>query len=201
MGAECGKDSAGDAARKGFRAERSCLRMPTQSRGHGTRRTCPTCWRRIAVVMNAECGKDSAGDAARKGFRAERGSGPQIMGLTQMEDKWGRRPRRPFLSPGATGCRPARARCSNRPAEIAKASALCSGGFYHPRERAASPFTAPFDRPGCPPDQTEGNRGDKPLGSSRRQDRGGKPLGSSRCQDRGGKPLGSSRPGGAASAA
>ncbi len=46
--------------------------MPTQGRGHGTRRTCPTFSRRIAVVMNAECGKDSAGDAARKGFRAER---------------------------------------------------------------------------------------------------------------------------------
>ncbi|GEM_PF-2337838 len=52
MEVECGKDSAGDAARKGFRAERtrvrpgkdsgterSYLRMPTQSRGHGTRRS------------------------------------------------------------------------------------------------------------------------------------------------------------------
>ena len=37
--------------------------------------------------MDAECGKDSAGDAARKGFRAERGSGPQIMGLTQMKNR------------------------------------------------------------------------------------------------------------------
>ncbi|HPD30917.1 MAG TPA: hypothetical protein PLL20_13040, partial [Phycisphaerae bacterium] len=31
-------ERAGDAARKGFRAERSCLRMHTQSRRHGTRR-------------------------------------------------------------------------------------------------------------------------------------------------------------------
>ena len=42
---------------------------------------------RIGIVMDAECGKDSAGDAARKGFRAERGSGPQIMGLTQMKNR------------------------------------------------------------------------------------------------------------------
>jgi len=46
MGAECGKDSAACTARKGFRAERRWAdrgvgptpRMPTQSRGHGTRR-------------------------------------------------------------------------------------------------------------------------------------------------------------------
>gem|GEM_PF-3131852 len=60
MNAECGKDSAGDAARKGFRAERARVR-PGKDSGPSGR----------------ECGPERipgrAGEsAARKGFRAER---------------------------------------------------------------------------------------------------------------------------------
>jgi len=67
-------------------------RRPASSGRLGRALTCPTCYLlafgwRIGIVMDAECGKDSAGDAARKGFRAERGSGPQIMGLTQMKNR------------------------------------------------------------------------------------------------------------------
>jgi|GEM_PF-2217521 len=96
MDAECGKDSAGNAARKGFRAERKGFRsvygperipgraeriprgmrpgkdsgpsgfiwrrMPTQSRGHGTRRTCPACFKGacprkvVGMALGAFCG-------------------------------------------------------------------------------------------------------------------------------------------------
>ena len=77
-------------------------RMPTQSRGHGTRRTCPTCWWRIGIVMGAECGKDSAACTARKGFRAERrwadgGVGPTGARTQPTPDaEMGRRGRRPY---------------------------------------------------------------------------------------------------------